>query len=95
MLGAYFPASLENTLQLYKGKGCPECNDTGYYGRVGIFEVLKITPVIAQLILKQTAVTEIEHIAQKEGFMTMKQDGFIKTLEGITTIEEVLRVAET
>ncbi len=95
VLVTYFPISLEDSLQLYKGRGCPECNDTGYYGRIGIFEVLKITPTITQLILKQTAVREIEKAAQKEGFMTMKQDGFIKTLEGITTIEEVLRVAET
>lgn len=95
VLAEYFVASLGAAPHLYKAKGCPECNDTGYYGRIGIFEVLKITPAINQLIVRQTTVEAIELTAKKDGFMTMKQDGFLKALEGITTIEEVLRVAET
>lgn len=95
VLADYFPASLENAFQLYKGEGCAECNGTGFYGRIGIFEVLRITPEINKLIIQQTTVENITIEAKKNGFMIMKQDGYLKALEGITTIEEVLRVAET
>lgn len=80
---------------LYKGKGCQYCNYTGYYDRIAIFEVLKISSHINKLIIARATASEIFSQAQKEGFITMKQDGFLKSLEGITTIEEVLRVAES
>lgn len=81
-------------LQLAKGRGCQECNFTGYLGRIAIFEVLKITPTINKMILNQSSAKDIEAQAQKESLIIMKQDGYLKALEGITTIEEVLRVAE-
>ncbi len=81
-------------IQLSKGIGCDECNKTGYLGRIAIFEVLKITSTINTMILRQVSAKEIENQARKEGLITMKQDGYLKVLDGITTIEEVLRVAE-
>lgn len=81
-------------LKLYRGKKCPECNNTGYFGRIGIFEVLSITEKIGRLILERAPASDIEKVALERGMVTMKQDGYLKVLEGISTIEEVLRVAE-
>lgn len=79
---------------LFEGKGCNECNMTGYLGRVGIFEVLAVSEKVSRLILMHETSQKMEDEAKLEGMITMKQDGFLKVLEGITTIEEVLRVAE-
>ena len=81
-------------MQIARGKGCQECNFSGYLGRIAIFEVLKITPAINKLILKASSAKDIEEQAKLEGLITMKQDGYLKVLECVTTIEEVLRVAE-
>lgn len=78
----------------YKGAGCAECGNTGYYGRVGIFEVLPVSEKISRLILERASSGELEKVAREEGMVTMKQDGYMKVLEGLTTIEEVLRVAQ-
>lgn len=83
-----------NALQLYKGKGCNECGGLGYAGRVGIFEVLVVTDKIMRLTLERASSADIEKQAILEGMMTMKQDGYLKVLEGVTTLEEVLRVAQ-
>jgi type IV pilus assembly protein PilB len=69
-------------------------NEPEYKGRVAIFEVMKITEEIARLILEQKPATDMEKIAMRDGMLLMKQDGYIKALEGVTTIEEVLRVAQ-
>lgn len=82
------------TITLYKGEGCHECNNTGYFGRIAIFEIIQITPTINKMILTHQSAKDIENQAKKEGLITMKQDGYIKALSGVTTIEEVLRVAE-
>jgi len=81
-------------IQLYVGKGCKECNNTGYLGRIGIFEVLVVSEKIAKMILEHETAQTIEKEALAEGMITMKQDGFMKVIGGITTIEEMLRVAE-
>src|SRR3989344_1365834 len=81
-------------IMLYKNVGCSECNSTGYLGRIGIYEVLKITNAINKLIIQQGTARDIEATAMDEGMIRMKQDGFLKVLDGITTLEEVLRVAE-
>jgi len=88
------PYKEEKKVILAKGEGCSECNNTGYLGRIAIFEVLKVSLQITKMILKQESAKEIENQAKKEGLITMKQDGYLKVLDGITTIEEVLRVAE-
>lgn len=95
VLGPLFPKTYEKQpITLYKGEGCQECNQTGYLGRVAIFEVLRVSPTINRMILQQESAKSIEEQAKKEGLIMMKQDGYLKALEGITTIEEVLRVAE-
>jgi len=92
ILGVYFPKT--GDIKLYKGKGCNECGDSGYIGRVGIFEVMPVTEKIGQLVLSHPDSETIEKEAVAEGMITMKQDGYLKVLAGVTTIEEVLRVAQ-
>ena len=82
------------TVRLYKGKGDAECNNSGYYGRIGIFEALSITEKISRLILERSPASVLEKQAREEGMITLKQDGYLKVLEGITTLEETLRVAQ-
>lgn len=84
----------EGKVTFYKGKGDQDCNNTGYFGRVGIFEVMPVTEKIGRLILERTPAVGIQKEAVSEGMVTMKQDGYLKVLEGITAIEEVLRVAQ-
>lgn len=79
------------TISFYKPKASPECAD-GYKGRAGIHEVLKISTSIRDLIMKGGTAEEIEKQAKEEGMMTMIEDGIFKAAQGITTIEEVLRV---
>lgn len=93
VLGNLFPAN-ETNIQFYKGKGCSECGNSGYLGRVGIFEVLPISAKIASLVLERQDSQAIQKEAVAEGMITMMQDGFLKVLQGITTPEEVLRVAQ-
>lgn len=92
VLGRLLPA--EKSVQLYKGGGCEKCGQTGYLGRVGIFEVLPVTAAVMKLILERVSSSAIEEEAVSEGMITLKQDGYMKVLEGVTTLEEVLRVAE-
>ncbi len=82
----------EEKLKLFKGKGCEKCNDTGYAGRIGIFEVMKVDEKLSKLIIEHRTAAEIEQVAKENGMVTMLQDGFMKALDGITTFEEVLRV---
>ncbi len=79
-------------VELFKSPGCPQCNNSGYQGRTGIFEVMQVSEVISQMIIANKTSQEIEKQAKSEGMITMVQDGFMKALEGQTTIEEVLRV---
>jgi type IV pilus assembly protein PilB len=81
-------------IKLTRGKGCKECNNSGYLGRIGIFEVMPATEKIGRLILERAPASDLEKEAMVEGMITMEQDGYLKVLEGITSIEEVLRVAE-
>ncbi|MFZ5366294.1 MAG: GspE/PulE family protein [Patescibacteria group bacterium] len=94
VLGSLLDKSIGEKLKLFRGKGCPECNNTGYFGRIGIFEVLPVTEKIGRLILERAPASAIEKQAVLEGMITMKQDGYLKAVEGIVTIEEVLRVAQ-
>jgi len=77
-----------------KGKLCGKCGGSKYSGRTGIFEVLMMSDTIGRLVLERQPTHAIEEQAIKEGMLTLVQDGFMKALEGITTIEDVLRVAE-
>ncbi|MBI2612158.1 type II/IV secretion system protein [Candidatus Gottesmanbacteria bacterium] len=95
ILGNLLPKKDSTSLSIYKGKGCSECNNTGYLGRVGIYEVLPVTDPIARMVLEHKSAADIVREAIVEGMIVMKQDGYLKVIEGITTIEEVLRVAQT
>ena len=81
-------------LTFYKGKGCNLCNQMGYKGRIGIFEVLPTTEAMKDLIIKRSSASLIAETAIKEGMITLKQDGIKKAIEGLTTIEEVWRVTK-
>lgn len=78
---------------LYKGKGCDACGNTGYRGRVGIHELLVVTQEIEDLITRRATSAEINLLARKQGMKLMFEDGFEKMLAGITTLEELMRVA--
>ena len=92
-LGKLFPAQGDG--KLYKGRGCPKCGNSGYLGRIGIFEVMPMSTTIGKLILERAPSTQVLEAATAEGMITMKQDGYLKVLEGFTSIEEILRVAES
>ncbi len=82
-----------STIEFYrpeKSEGCPD----GYKGRLGIYEVLKLSEEIKQLVVKEATANQIQEQAIKEGMLTMVEDGFIKAVQGITSIEEILRVAK-
>jgi type IV pilus assembly protein PilB len=79
---------------LYRGRGCGQCNDTGYQGRTGIFEVLTVDDAMRALLVEKASFETILHTAQKQGMQTLREDGLEKALAGVTTIEEVIRVTE-
>ncbi|QQS39533.1 Flp pilus assembly complex ATPase component TadA [Candidatus Woesebacteria bacterium] len=91
-LGTLWPK--DKKIIYYKGLPTKENNNTGYHGRMGVFEVLPVTEKISRLILERSAAGAINKVAVEEGMITMKQDGYLKVLEGTTTLEEVLRVAQ-
>jgi len=79
-------------IKIIEAKGCKECNFTGYSGRIGIFEVFLVDPEIEKFILTSPPISALKEMIVRKGMITMYQDGLIKVLEGITTIEEVERV---
>ncbi len=94
VLGSFIPSNQVALMKLYKGAGCSFCGNTGYQGRVGIYEILVMTDAIGKLVLEHASSGSIEAAAVSAGMITMKQDGYLKVLEGVTTLEEVLRVAQ-
>ncbi len=78
-------------LKLYKGKGCQNCNNTGYKGRVGLYEVMEITDELRELIIIGASAIELRKKAIELGMITLRQSGLYKLREGITTIEEVVK----
>jgi type II secretory ATPase GspE/PulE/Tfp pilus assembly ATPase PilB-like protein len=79
-------------VKVYRGKGCTKCRHTGYYDREGLFELVVISEAIQKLTVQKATESEIREQALKEGYRTMRQEGLVKVTEGITTIEEVIRV---
>jgi type IV pilus assembly protein PilB len=92
-LGPLFAQYQRKQVQIYRGRKCPQCNDTGYTGRVGIFEVMPMTEQIGKLTISRAPASDIQNEALKSGMLTMTMDGYLKVLDGITTVEEVLRVS--
>lgn len=81
-------------LAFWEAKGCDSCNNMGYRGRIGIFEAILVDENIEKLILKKPGETEILKAAESQNILDMKQDGVLKAIKGITTIEELQRVVE-
>lgn len=81
-------------IAFYRPKGCEQCNNEGYRGRSGIYEVLEVTEDIGRLISEKASADDIEKFAKSKGMNTMSEDGFIKAVQGITSIEEILRVTK-
>jgi len=81
-----------NEITLYKGEGCPYCKDTGYKGRIAIFELMVITENIRDLISKNVTTGKLREAAISEGMCQLREDGIKKVCEGLTTIDEILRV---
>lgn len=80
-------------LTMYKGKGCSACNYSGYKGRIGIFEFIEVSPALQELILQNPSARQIRELAAKENGRTLFDDGIEKVKTGLTTLEELLRVA--
>jgi len=85
---------VDKSTTLYEGKKCEACGHTGYKGRTAIFEFIHITPEMQNLILHSPSTQEIWQLARKEGSKTLFEDGLLKVKAGVTTLEELLRVAE-
>ncbi|WP_127015892.1 type II secretion system ATPase GspE [Anoxybacter fermentans] len=81
-------------ITFYRGRGCEECNYSGYRGRIGIYELMNITPEIEEMITQRRNANEIKKVACGQGMVTLREDGLRKVKRGITTIEEVLRVTQ-
>jgi type IV pilus assembly protein PilB len=82
-------------MKFFRGKGCDECNGIGYKGRIGIYEILAMSPDIEKVILSgNVSEYQMRDIAKAAGMITMAQDGILKALDGLTTVDEVFRVAE-
>jgi general secretion pathway protein E len=79
---------------LYRGRGCENCAQTGFYGRTGIFELLVVTDEIRRMIVKQADANRIREAARQEGMRTLLEDGILKVIGGQTTLDEVLRVTQ-
>ena len=78
-------------ITFYKGAGCHICNNTGFKGRIGIYEIMTMSPKLQELILEKVSADRIQELAVKEGMKTLRDAGIEKLKRGITTIEEVLR----
>ena len=87
----FTPEEVQRGITLYKPVGCETCNQRGYKGRVGLYEVLEISETLKDMILTGASAIELREQGQKEGMITLRRSGCRKVLEGITTIEEIVR----
>ena len=78
--------------KLFRAKGCKRCGNTGYKGRVGLYEVLRMSEAVERLVVDRAIAEEIKRQAIEEGMDTLKVDGMKKVLEGVTSIDEIMRV---
>lgn len=77
--------------QVYRGKGCSKCNQTGYKGRIGLYEIMPLSPEMRGMILKGASSDDVAERAKEEGMTTLREDGIEKVKQGVTTIEELMR----
>lgn len=87
------PTREKQEMTFYHGKGCTRCFQTGYRGRIGIFEILALSPAISQMIAQRSSAQDILQKAREEGMTIMMEDGVEKASQGVTTLDEVIRVA--
>jgi general secretion pathway protein E len=88
-----FPVSGKGTIELKRGKGCKECRKTGYAGRMGVFEVFPLTDKIKKMVADKATDAELRQIAVREGMTTLNEDAWLKVRNGLTTVEEALRIS--
>jgi type IV pilus assembly protein PilB len=79
---------------VYKGAGCPACHNTGYKGRLGIFEMVEMSPELRELAYKRAPTSELRAAAKATGMRTLAEDGVIKVFKGVSTAEEISRNAQ-
>jgi len=79
-------------VNIYRGKGCPQCSFTGFYGRTGIYEILIVDEQIKEMIIKRSSSAQIKRKVIEKGMRTLRQDGWYKVISGITTPEEVMHI---
>lgn len=91
---ALLAAAPVGTMHLSRGKGCVQCRGTGFRGRLGLFELLVMSDGLRDALVQRAPLAELRAIARAEGMLTLRQDGWSKVQAGLTTVEEVLRVAE-
>ena len=77
-----------------KGKGCSYCNKKGYRGRMGIYELMIMTPQVREMAFKGESTQNVRKMARKQGMRTLFEDGIVKAIRGITTVDEVLRITQ-
>jgi len=80
------------TITCYKGKGCSVCNDSGYKGRIAFYEIMPVSSEIKEMVLEGASADELKKTAVRLGMKTLRMSGLTKVKEGVTSIEEVLRV---
>ncbi len=85
---------IKTPMKIWKANGCTKCNKSGFSGRIGLFEVLSMTTQLVDIIAKQPSEEEILKEAKRQGMITMRQDGMLKVLNGVTSIEEVIRATK-
>jgi type IV pilus assembly protein PilB len=91
LVEAGFQEHESRSLKLFKGRGCERCSNTGYKGRVGLYEVMEIDDEVRELILSGASAFELRQKVIQKGMMTLRASGLQKIRDGMTTIEEVLR----
>jgi type II secretory ATPase GspE/PulE/Tfp pilus assembly ATPase PilB-like protein len=89
----YTKEAKDERIEFMYGKGCSTCAQTGYMGRVGIYEVLRMSDAIRMMLIKGTSTSELKATALKEGMVTLLKDGMLKVKSNLTTPSEVLRNA--
>jgi type IV pilus assembly protein PilB len=82
-------------VKFYKGRGCDRCRQTGYKGRMGIYELMRVNEELSDMIVRRAPLSELKETARANGMHTLQEDGFRKALDGMTTVEEVMRVVFT
>lgn len=81
-------------LHIYKGAGCPACNGTGYASRVGVFEMMQVDDELRKLVMQGADASRLTEVARRNGMRNLREDGWLKIRDGVTTVEEVMRVTQ-